>query len=42
VLSARSAAVTISSESASSCSVIGSGSTSSDAEILVGGPIRYR
>src|SRR5260370_28822837 len=36
VLSARSAAVTMSSESASSCSVIGSGSTSSDAEILVG------
>src|SRR5260370_19552607 len=36
VLSARSAAVTMSSESASSCSVIGCGSTSSDAEILVG------
>src|SRR5579859_1255876 len=36
VLSARSAAVTMSSESASSCSVIGSGSTGSDAEILVG------
>src|SRR5579859_7971967 len=38
VLSARSAAVTMSSESASSCSVIGSGSTGSDAEILVGRP----
>src|SRR5579859_2494613 len=35
VLSARSAAVTMSSESASSCSVIGSGSTSSNAGILV-------
>jgi hypothetical protein len=32
----------MSSESASSCSVIGSGSTSSDAEILVADPIRYR
>src|SRR5580658_9866395 len=36
VLSARSAAVTMSSDGASSCSVIGSGSTGSDARILVG------
>src|SRR5580700_4776721 len=36
VLSARNAAVSMSSDSASSYSVIGSGSTSSDAEIVVG------